>query len=260
MCFMIKSVEKCMKIMTIISNGRNKPVSLTKIADMTGFPKPTCMHIISTLINDGFVEKISHTEGYILGPSAYFLTRFGTYNQGFVTVCRPVLRWLYKQVNQPIVLAVIQGNKKYIIDRIPSDYYSVANEDILYDDIYRTATGRMILANMSETEIDKIWSIYGPPTEKDSLPGVDSLESLKRKLAEFKKLDYTTTLTNERTCKLYGYAMPIFEHYECIAALGVSARCNYGTEQEFHKNEEPKIINALTRATREINRRMRYNA
>ncbi len=258
--FMIKSVEKCMKIMTIISNGRNRPVSLTKIADISGFPKPTCMHIISTLLNDGFVEKVSHTEGYVLGPSAYYLTRFGTYNQGFVTVCRPVSRWLYKQVNQPVVLSVIQGNKKYIIDRIPSDYYAAANEDIIFDDIYRTATGRVILANMTDIEIEKIWSIYGAPAERDFLPNVNSLEELKKQLKKFRTQDYIITQTNERSCKLYGYAMPIFERYECIGALGVAARCEYNNVEAFINEEQPKIIAALNRATKEINRRLRYNA
>lgn len=257
---MIKSVEKCMKIMTIISNGRNKPVSLTKIADISGLPKPTCMHIISTLLNDGFVEKISHSEGYILGPSSYYLTRFGTYNQGFVTVCRPVSRWLYKQVNQPIVLSVIQGNKKYIIDRIPSDYYAAANEDIISDDIYRTATGRCILANMSDSDVERIWSLYGPPKERDALPNINTFEELKKQLKKYKTLNYISTETNERSCKLYGYAIPIFEHYECIGALGVAARCDYSNTENFKKVEEPKIIAALTRATREINRRLRYNA
>ena len=74
---MINSVHKAMNILSIISDAENKPVTLTEISQKSGINASTCAHIISTLSEDGYVERVSHREGYILGPETYILTRFG---------------------------------------------------------------------------------------------------------------------------------------------------------------------------------------
>lgn len=67
---MIGSVQKAIKILNVISEGKNSPVSLLYISEMTGINKSTCSHIVSTLESEGFVKKISRTKGYVLGPAA----------------------------------------------------------------------------------------------------------------------------------------------------------------------------------------------
>ncbi len=253
-----------MQIMSVISNGRGKPVSLSKISQITNIPKPTCIHIIQSLVEDGYLERISHTEGYTLGPSTFYLTRFGKYNQSFVTVCRPVIKWLYRQTGYSTLLAIIQGGKKYVIDYVNSDsgyIFNKENEDIFTDDIYRTATGRIILAHMSEPEIEKIYSLYGTPTPHDQWQSVDSLESLKKELAKFRETGYARSTTHvESTGSLtFGYAMPIFEKYTCIGAIGISVKITPQELDTFNQNEA-KLVALLQKATREINRRLKFNS
>lgn len=44
--------------------------------------------------------------------------------------------------------------KKYIIDRIDSQHHLLEEDrDILANDIYRTATGRVLLSNMSQEDV-----------------------------------------------------------------------------------------------------------
>lgn len=260
---MIKSISKCMQIMSIISNGRGKPVSLSKISELSGIPKPTCSHILSTLIEDGYAEQVSHTSGYVLGPSTYYLTRFGKYNQSFVTVCRPVTKWLCKQTGYPIVLAVIQGHRKYIIDQVNIDTtYMQQNidADIFTDDIYRTSTGRMILSYMDEADIQKVYKRYGPPADCDQWEGVNSFESMVKALAAIRKQPYIKTeyRINSNGKITVGYAMPIFERYKCVGAVGIAAIFSKDELQAFEKNE-PKLLAALNKAAKEIDRRLKFN-
>lgn len=253
-----------MQIMSVISDGRGKPVSLSKISQITKIPKPTCIHIIQSLIEDGYLEQISHSEGYALGPSTFYLTRFGKYNQSFVTVCRPVIKWLYRQTGYSTLLAIIQGGKKYVIDYVNSDsgyIFNKENEDIFTDDIYRTATGRIILSYMNESDIEKIYSLYGPPTQYDQWHNVDSLDSIKKELAKVKEKGYARTTNHvESTGSLtFGYAMPIFEKYVCIGAIGISVRITPEKLDEFNKNEA-KMLGFLQKATKEVNRRLKFNS
>ena len=252
-----------MQIMSIISDGRGKPVSLSKIAEVADIPKPTCVHIIKSLMEDGYLEQVSHTEGYVLGPSTYYLSRFGKYNQSFVTVCRPVIKWLHNQTGYSTILAVIQGRKKYIIDYVNSEsgyVFNKSDENIFTDDIYRTATGRVILAHYSDSEIEKIYSLYGPPKAYDQWEEVKSLESLKKELKKIREKAFSkTTIHTEKTGLFsFGYAMPIFEKYVCIGAIGLSVRIP-PEEFENFKKEESKILANLQKATKEINRRLKFN-
>lgn len=249
--------------MSVISDGRGKPVSLSKISNLTGLPKPTCVHILQSLIEDGYAEHISHTAGYVLGPSTYYLTRFGKYNQSYVTVCRPIIKWLHKQTGYSTLLAVIQGRRKYVLDYVNSDLghvFNKENEDIFTDDIYRTATGRIILAHMTEQEIEKVYSLYGLPNENDQWPEADSFENLKKALAKIKTKDYHRTEIHIENDGLlsFGYAMPIFEKYICIGAIGVSVRIPPDRLAEF-ENNEPKLLATMVKATKEINRRLKFN-
>lgn len=260
---MIKSIRKCMQIMSVISDGRGKPVSLLKISQSTDIPKPTCIHIIKSLMEDGYLEQVSHTQGYVLGPSTYYLSRFGKYNQSFVTVCRPVMKWLNRQTGYSTILAVIQGRKKYIIDYVNSDSgykFNRSDEDIFTDDIYRTATGRVILSHMSDSEVEKIYSLYGLPTSYDQWKEVESLETLKKELKKIREKSFCQSAVHTEKSGLYsfGYAMPIFEKYVCIGAIGVSIRIP-PEEYESFKKEEPKVLAALQKATKEVNRRLKFN-
>lgn len=248
-----------MQIMSVLSDGRAKPVSVQEISNKTGLPKPTCIHILNTLAEDGYVIKVSHSSGYILGASTYYLTRFGKYNQSFVTVCRPVTKWLFKQTGFPVILAVIQGNRKYVIDRIDDEFFQgPQKEDIFTDDIYRTATGRAIMAHMDEPDVRKIYETYGPPL-KNHWGEVDSYETLTKKLGEIKGLDYILTRSTERGYVSYGYAKPIFERRQCVGALGVAAYCEPADEENYLAKTHPKVLSALNKAAKEIDRRMRFN-
>ena len=54
---MIGSVQKATKILNVISEGKNSPVSLMDISIATSINKSTCSHIISTLAEEGYVKK-----------------------------------------------------------------------------------------------------------------------------------------------------------------------------------------------------------
>ena len=113
---MILCLQKAMRIMQILSDAKGQAVSLMQISDATGIPKPTCCHLLETLCAEGYVVRVSQSEGYILGPSTYCLTRYGRYGEELAALCRPIMRWIEKQSGTTVVLSVIQGNKKYIID------------------------------------------------------------------------------------------------------------------------------------------------
>ena len=118
---MIHSVHKAMQILTVISDGKGEPVSVAEIAERTAFPKPTCAHLLATLREDGYVKKVSHTAGYVLGPSTHYLSRYGRYENEMISLARPVMRWMEQKTHATVVLAVIQNGHKYIIEHLDNE-------------------------------------------------------------------------------------------------------------------------------------------
>ena len=68
---MIKSVKKAMDILTILSNSGETPISLAELAEKTNLNKSTCSHIVDTMCEELYVERVSRKEGYRLGPWSY---------------------------------------------------------------------------------------------------------------------------------------------------------------------------------------------
>ena len=257
---MIGSVQKALKILIAISEEKNTPVSLADLSVKTGINKSTCSHIVSTLAKEGFVKRISHTQGYVLGPEAYCLSRFGKYDNEFVSLCRPVIDWLYKQTNCAIILAVTQAGKKFTIDHIDTPIKTLTNSsEIMPDDIYRTATGRIIMANMNSDEIKEVFDKNGLPPEKhwDEITSLDALKNELSKVQAQKEEAAQAVHFNSDTYNI-GYAAAIYKHTRCVGAIGIALQT---TKSELHNllKKEQSLTKHLLAARTEIGRRLRYS-
>ena len=257
---MINSVEKALKILTELSNNENEPVTVKNMSEKLELNRSTCSHIIKTLEENGFAERISHHDGYVLGPEAYFLTRFGKYAENTIAICRPVLKWLYKKSGYPVILATIKNEKKFIIDTYDDENKIFRNrQNIRYDDIYRTATGRAILAGMNRDEVYGIFQKYGVP-EKNMWEEVTSYETLMRELSKISRKDVVITRHSFENPDMMsiGYGCAIYKKSTCVGAVGIALSMAKNEYAVFNE-EEQRIISYLHKAVAEITRRMNYS-
>ena len=160
-------VQKVMMILRELSDAVGRPVPLAVLSERTGIHKSTLSHILKDLCDEHYVVRVSHTEGYVLGPETYLLTRYGRYGKDIIHECHPILRYINKEIGGTAVFAVVKSNVKYIIDRIADEgVYKDEGADLLVDDLYRTVTGRVILANIPLVDALDIWERNGLPTPK----------------------------------------------------------------------------------------------
>jgi DNA-binding IclR family transcriptional regulator len=253
---MIKSVDKTMRIISAVADGKGEPVSLGKIAQITEMPSPTVAHIVSTLVSDGYLIKVSRKSGYVIGPALHYLTRYGIYEAELVGICRPIMRWIERTTHATAVLSVIKSGRKFIIDYADDEQKLFAEHTrIRMGDIYRTATGRAILAEMERDEVAKLYNSLGVP-ERDHWKEVTSLDSLYEELAKIKKTRVVVTRPDdaEGEKNAAGYGSPLFRDGECIGAVGIAVRDPSAITDE----RDAELRAALKKAAREINRRLMY--
>ena len=118
---MIKSVKKAMDILTILSNTGETPITLGELASQTGLNKSTCSHIVDTMCESFYVERISRKDGYRLGPWSYMLSRYGGYRSSLVKIASPVLKWLRNRTGASVFISVVCNGRKYIVYHIDRD-------------------------------------------------------------------------------------------------------------------------------------------
>jgi len=249
---MIQSVQKAMRILTILSDNKNGPLPLREIALRAGYPKPTCAHLLDALCTDGYAMRISHEAGYTLGPAVYNLTRYGRYEDEFITLCRPVMRWMERKTHATVILSEIRAGQKFIIDYLDNEQNLLREHPyIRTDDIYRTATGRAILAHMPRDEVRTIYEKYGSPPP-NHWNEVNSWETLIAQLAILREQKIITAGRSS-----VGYACPLLQRTVCIGAIGLAWKCSSG---ETHPDEETEemLKSILLRGTKEIHRRLMY--
>lgn len=252
----IGSVQKAMHILKTISNEQNKPISHSSICQKTGYNKSTCSHILSTLLAEGFIKKTANNR-YVIGPETYCLSRYGRYDNDFVTLCHPVMKWLHKKTGHTIILSVVQGGKKFIIDYInENSEIFLQDYEIRPDDLYRTASGRIIMANMDTFEIQNIFHVQGCPNERE-WDNINSFDDLLVKIRQIDKKGTTSAYCDIGGGTIHlGYAAAIYRYDQCVAALGVAISCAAAELDDF-LNKEPQTSKLLLRARNEIGRRLK---
>lgn len=246
---MIQSVQRAMRLLSILGDAYNRPVSLATLSERAGLNKSTCAHLISTLEAEGYAVKISHSKGYVLGPAAYCLSRFGRYKTELVSVCRPVMQYLNRQLGHTVILAVIEANNKYIIDSIDDGELFEQKARIRVGDIYRTATGRAILANLDTEQLRDIFQKIGPPKPQD-WPEVASFEQMLEQLSRADPRAVFCTHTVRGQDLSIGYGAAVFDARGCCGAIGVAVNAVVSAD------EEKQIKTLLERAAREATRRL----
>lgn len=253
-------VGKVLKILTAVSEGKNKPVSLAEISEATGLPKSTCARILSEMMYEGYVDQVSRQKGYKLGPAAYCLSRYGKYNSELVEICHPILKWLHNKTDLCVGLAVIQNGRIFVIDCINTEPKTVTQEGEIYpEDVYYTPAGRIILANMSETQLREIYEKNGISMKKEWNDGIVPYDTLKGWLAEIDKkgvLEFGEPLV-EGQVKWGGYGVAIYRYSSCVGALIISVNDDNGTMEKAKANEE-EIKRLMIKGRNEISRRLTY--
>ena len=168
----------------------------------------------------------------------------------------PEVARLYKTLGHCVVLAVIEGSTKYVIDYIDDGQIFESKQKIRKDDVYRTATGRVIIGNMTDEEISGIWQKYGKPSDIE-WGEIKSLEDLVnyRDNAE-KNAVVSTRMPLKDELVSYGFAAPVRSGMKCVGAIGVAVKIEASKEKAFAEQEEKTIKDLLLKGASLISSRL----
>jgi IclR family transcriptional regulator, KDG regulon repressor len=229
---MVQVLIKAFDIIELVVQRNGQAISLTEISDELQLNQATAANIINTMVSRGYLEHIGKKKGYRLGPSTYRLTNEIPYEQDLVNTARPIMEALTGQLNEASILGVLRNNKRYILHAVNSAQ-EIQVQLRSERNIYETATGRLLLAYLSEKDLDRFIQHTGLP-DATLWEEATTKEGLLKALNDIKIAGLA--LTNMQNRHVKGFAVPLFTGEQVVASLSIFApeyRCSAVREKEI---------------------------
>lgn len=253
---MINSIRKASCLLRMLSDAYPEGIKLEQISEKSGINKSTCVRILDTLIEEQLAERMQFAL-YRLGAGCFHLTRSGRFDESRLSVCRPVLKWLHKKTGHTVLISEIQNGIKYNVDYFVTDVLnSIAEQDIMVDDIYRTSAGRLIMSRLSRDEIELIVQKNGLPTYPQ-WKNFQNLDELMSVLEEYKKMQVVVVENKNNDCIMTGITAEIKDRNGILGALGIAYKCE--TKNEDYNENIERLSKLLLRAAKEMTRRLCFD-
>ena len=214
---MVRVIHKAADIMKYLATDPQRRKKLNEIAGHLKMNASTCANIMKTMVQCGFVDQEKVRGGYMLGPMIYYLSRISAYRGDLVGAAEPLMAELVRQVNETVLLVILNGRERSILIQINGNQSIQIGRDLFQkDNVYQTATGRLLLAHLNKNALELFVAEQGLPgsdwPEADSLPKLrKALEKIRRGRCECRKAKGD----------VMALAYPIRENSKVVAALGL---------------------------------------
>ena len=248
---MVKVLHKALHIIEHIALDPETPHTLGSITDQLGLNQPTCARILKTLVNAGYIEQVAPKKGYVLGPMAYMLPSRGQYRRDIVAVAAPLVAQCAKHTREMVLVATFRRGRRYIICHVNGNPELRVQADLpFYEDIYTTATGRLLLAFAEQHEIEYFLHTRGLP--KGAWPGVRTRSDVFEALDAIRRQGMFIDAGRDQTI---AFALPIKEGTRVVAALGIGV-----LKSAFTGSHEQKLLKQSRHTAEQISRRLSERA
>jgi IclR family KDG regulon transcriptional repressor len=246
----VKPVHNAIRILEVL--GQEHGMGVTRISRMLELPKSSVHDILTTLHNDGLVEKDGERSYYSLGLRLFELGNMARANLELRRIATPYMRSLNEDLDETVHLTILDGWEVLYIDCFESvkqlRTYSVIG---VRAPLHCTAVGKAILAHFSEKQVSQMIKTMGLARFTDNT--ITDRSTLDRDLTEIRRRGYAVdNAEHEDGVRCVG--APIRNHEaQVIASISVS-----GPSQRMTVERDSMVGELLTSKTDEISRRLGY--
>lgn len=229
---MVQVIIKAFDILELVAQRNGQSVTLTEVSEELQLNQATSANIIKTLVARGYLEHIGKKKGYRLGPSAYRLTNEVPYGKDLVDAAQSVMEAITAKLNESCLLGVLRNFKRYTLHIVHSGH-EIQVQSPAERNVYETASGRILLAYLSEKELDRFVQNVGLP-DTSLWEEAASFEKLLAELARIKEEGIVMTHLKYRHVR--GFAVPVYAQEQVVAGLSVflpEYRCTAARQREI---------------------------
>jgi DNA-binding IclR family transcriptional regulator len=222
------------------------PVSLDRITRACALPRSTAYHLLTAMIEEGFVVHLPEEHRYGLGVAAFEVGSGFSRQEPLQRISRRVLADLVDRTGQTAHLAVLHGRDVlYVVEeRAPGRPPLVTDVGVRLP-AHLTASGRAILSALPPAQVRALYPDASAFVDRHGT-GPRTLSALRAVLSETRRRGHATE-EGEVTPGLASVAAPVLDHNgHPVAGLAVT----------FPEGEEDGVAGAVRRAAASLTRRL----
>ena len=198
----VKPIRNAIRILELL--GQEQGMGVTRISQLLHLPKSSVHDILSTLHNDGLVEKDCERNHYSLGLRLFELGNMARANLELRRISIPFLRSLNEDLDETVHLTILDGWEVLYVECFESAKqlrtYSVIG---VRAPLHCTAVGKAILAFFTEKQVDQMIKAMG------------LARFTQNTITDRQRLDREMNIIRQQ-----GYAVDDSEHEEGVRCIG----------------------------------------
>ncbi|MBQ7269891.1 MAG: helix-turn-helix domain-containing protein [Bacteroidales bacterium] len=223
---MIQVLDRAFAILEYLSAEKGEGVTLSKIEQACSIRKTTLSNILKSLEELGYVSHPAKRKGYSLGYKAFSLAGPKYIFDKLTEVSRDEMKLLSDVFSETVVLASLREARRVVLSVLECKEGITAHISHS-EDVYMSATGRVMLAYSSPHAAEAIIGQAGLPSE-EAWAGISTQEALRSALAQICAERVAITTDHK---EIVGIAVPVLVAGQVVGAIGVCIprfRCTTG--------------------------------
>ncbi|GAA1441095.1 IclR family transcriptional regulator [Leifsonia poae] len=247
----VPAAENTLRILEYLGAQRG-PMPAASIAHALGLPRSSVYHLLTVLLEHGFVLHFPEAKRYGLGVATYELSSAFSRQEPLTRLGRPILAGLVDAIGESGHVAVLHGRDVVYIaeERAPRRPRLVTDVGVRLPS-HLTASGRALLATLPAGQLRALYPDAGAFEDRTGA-GPHSYAELKRVVAAVRETGYATE-DGEVTPGFASVAVSVRDHAGWPAA-GIAITF---PRENLPREEWPGLAARIAEAAAELSRRIR---
>lgn len=247
----VPAAENTLRILEYLGAQRG-PMPAASIAHALELPRSSVYHLLTVLLEHGFVLHFPEAKRYGLGVATYELSSAFSRQEPLTRLGRPILAGLVDAIGESGHVAVLHGRDVVYIaeERAPRRPRLVTDVGVRLPS-HLTASGRALLATLPAGQLRALYPDAGAFEDRTGA-GPHSYAELKRVVAAVRETGYATE-DGEVTPGFASVAVSVRDHAGWPAA-GIAITF---PRENLSREEWPGLAARIAEAAAELSRRIR---
>lgn len=216
-------VKSAVRVLAVISLLTSQPRGATfgEIAERLTLPKSSTHALLRTMTDQGFVVVEPDSRRYRVGIRLWEAGQAYLNGLDLPSVAKPFMEEARDALRETVQLAVLDGIDNVYIAKVNADQRLVLQSRVgARLPAYATGLGKVLLAGLTDTEIEKRFS--GVELQSFTDRTITNLDTLLQRVSDIRRDGYGTD-DGEYTPGVVCVAVPVRNHAgEVLAAMSVS--------------------------------------
>lgn len=216
----MKTVKKVFDALKLLAKEPERAHLLREIADTLNMNVSTCNVLLKSLVKAGAAEQKHFRQGYSLGPLVFYLSRNGNYRKDISDVAEKFLNDYTKKTGETILLSIFHHNhkKRIVLSWKDGNHeINVRRSNLFLEDLYFTASGRLLTAYLPPAELNAVIKKYGYPQNK-VWKGAHTKKGFEKTLEDIRQSEKIIIENTQQSLALL--AFPVWQGDKAVAVVG----------------------------------------